>query len=97
MSISLNFLPSITLQRIQQVPTTGGTQTFGALLGHAVQSLESTQQQANNTIQQAMTGGASVTSAMVAMVQAQSSLDVATAVRNNAMQAYQTIMNMPIG
>ncbi len=78
--------------------TTGPTQgsSFTQLIGHAINSVASSQQHANLSIQQAMAGQGSVTSAMVSMVEAQSTLDVATAVNNNVISAYQSIMNMPI-
>ncbi|PSR36679.1 MAG: flagellar hook-basal body complex protein FliE [Sulfobacillus thermosulfidooxidans] len=70
--------------------------SFGALLDGAVRQLEMSQAQANQQITGAMTGQVSVTQAMVAVSEAQSALDVATAVRNNVVQAYQTIMNMSV-
>lgn len=73
-----------------------GSGTFGHLLAQAITSLTDSQSQANTAIQQAMDGQGTVTGAMVAMVEAQSSLDVAVAFRNNAVQAYQTVMNMPL-
>ncbi len=70
--------------------------SFGSLLQGAVHSLESSQAQANQQITGAMTGQVSVTQAMVAVSEAQSTLDVATSVRNNVVQAYQSIMNMSV-
>lgn len=96
MSVPLiTLLPPVT-------PTGGVNQTslpsnFGNLLGHAVQSLQAGQVSANATIQQAMIGNVSVTQAMVAMTQAQSQLDIATAIQSQAISAYQSIMNMPLG
>ncbi len=74
-----------------------GTKTFGSLLQGALGQLESTQTQANQQIAGAMTGQVTITQAMVAMAEAQGTLDAATAIRNNVVQAYQTIMNMPVG
>ncbi|WP_053960227.1 flagellar hook-basal body complex protein FliE [Sulfobacillus thermosulfidooxidans] len=74
-----------------------GSTTFGALLKGAINQLESTQAQANQQITGAMTGQVTITGAMVAIAEAQSTLDVATSIRNNVVQAYQTIMNMSVG
>jgi flagellar hook-basal body complex protein FliE len=70
--------------------------TFGSLLTGAVHALDSSQSTANQQITGAMTGQVSVTQAMMAVSEAQSSLDVATSVRNNVVQAYQSIMNMSV-
>lgn len=70
---------------------------FATLLGNAVQQIAQSQATANQDIAQAMTGQASITQVMVALSQAQMSLDVGVAIRNGAVQAYQTIMNMPVG
>jgi len=93
----------LALQYLTPVTLNGGStaastvpMNFGTLLGHAVNSLSQSQTQANQAIQAAMTGQISVTQAMVAMVTAQSQLDVATAVQNQAITAYQNIMNMPL-
>ncbi len=69
---------------------------FAGLLQNALTGLAQSQAHANQAIAAAMTGHTSVTAAMVAVTEAQASLDVATAVRNNVVQAYQTIMNMPL-
>lgn len=73
-----------------------GPTTFGGLLTQAIQQLQDGQTQANQAVQQAITGTGSVTQAMTAMVAAQMSLDVATAFRNQALQAYQSVINMTI-
>jgi flagellar hook-basal body complex protein FliE len=65
-------------------------------VGQAIQGLQQGQSNADTTIQQAMVGNVSVTQAMVAMTQAQSQLDIATAIQNQAVSAYQSIMNMPL-
>ncbi|MCL5116101.1 MAG: flagellar hook-basal body complex protein FliE [Firmicutes bacterium] len=94
-TIPITLLPPVTL---------GGNQTqqsslpssFGAMLGQAIQGLQQGQDTANQTIQQAMVGNVSVTQAMVAMTTAQSQLDIATSIQNQAVSAYQSIMNMPL-
>jgi flagellar hook-basal body complex protein FliE len=70
---------------------------FATLLGDAVRQIAQSQAVANQEIAQAMAGQASVTQVMVALSQAQMSLDVGVSIRNGAVQAYQSIMNMPIG
>lgn len=94
-TIPLHLLPSVTLGGTG-TPTPSLSGNFSALLGQAVQGLQEGQVTADQTIQQAMVGHVSVTQAMVAMTAAQSQLDVATAVQNQAVSAYQSIMNMPL-
>ncbi|MHB1611390.1 MAG: flagellar hook-basal body complex protein FliE [Sulfobacillus sp.] len=93
--ISLRLLNPIQLSTSG---TTGPTQgsSFSQLMASAVNAVGNSQQQANAAIQQAMSGQGTVTGAMVAMAEAQSTLDVADAVNNNVISAYQTIMNMPL-
>ncbi len=73
-----------------------GHVSFGNLLSTAVNQVSGSQSSANDAITKAMLGTGSVTNAMVAMTQAQMTLDVATSVTTNAQNAYQTIMNMPL-
>lgn len=94
-TVPITLLPPITLA--------GGTSqssslssNFGSMLGQAITGLQAGQANANQTIQEAMSGQVSVTQAMVAMTMAQSQLDVATSVQNQAISAYQNIMNMPL-
>lgn len=75
----------------------GHLSSFGSLLGQAVQSLSQAEVTAHSSMAAALDGKASLTQVMVSMTQAQSDLDVATAFRNGAVSAYQTIMNMPLG
>lgn len=74
-----------------------GATTFGSLLTSAVNQVGASQASAQGAVTQAMLGTGSVTGAMVAMTQAQMTLDVATSVTTNAQNAYQTIMNMQLG
>ncbi len=69
---------------------------FGALLQNAVQQLAQSQSAANQAVAQAMTGQGSVTQVMVALTEAQMSLNVGVGIRNGVVQAYQSIMNMPL-
>jgi flagellar hook-basal body complex protein FliE len=94
-SLPITLLSPVTVT--SNPATTSLPVNFGALLGQAVQGLQNGQATADSTIQQAMTGHVSVTQAMVAMTAAQMQLDVATAVQSQAVSAYQTVMNMPLG
>ena len=93
--IGLTLPNSLAMHTAQGSSRGGGT--FGQLLNQAVSQLENSQNQANQAITGAMTGQITVTQAMVSMSEAQSTLDVATSIRNNVVQAYQSIMNMPVG
>ena len=92
--LPITLLPPVTISG--GASQTSLSNSFGALLGQAITGLEQGQATANTTIQQAMVGNVSVTQAMVAMTQAQSQLDIATAVQSQAVSAYQSIMNMPL-
>lgn len=78
-------------------PAPSSTPSFGHLVSLAVNHLSQTQASAQGAIHQAMLGHGSATAAMVAMTEAQMTLDVATSVTTNVQNAYQTIMNMPLG
>jgi flagellar hook-basal body complex protein FliE len=95
-TLPISLLPPITMSggTTQSASLPGN---FGALVGQAITSLQTGQANANQTIQEAMAGHVSVTQAMVAMTMAQSQLDVAVSVQNQAISAYQSIMNMPLG
>lgn len=69
---------------------------FGNILADAITKINQTQAQANQAVASAMGGHGSVTQVMVAMTQAQMTLDIGIATRNGVAQAYQTIMNMPL-
>ena len=94
-TLPITLLPPVTLSggasQSASLPS-----NFGAMVGQAITGLQAGQANANQTIQEAMAGQVSVTQAMVAMTMAQSQLDVATAVQNQAISAYQSVMNMPL-
>lgn len=96
-TLPLSLLPAVKLGGGPSASATSVPGNFGAMLGQALNGLQQGQSSANQTIQQAMVGNVSVTQAMVAMTQAQSALDVATSVQNQAVSAYQSIINMPLG
>ncbi|MCY0878372.1 MAG: flagellar hook-basal body complex protein FliE [Firmicutes bacterium] len=95
-TIPITLLSPVTLPSGSATSGTSTASSFGALLGQAISGLAQSQTTADQTIQAAMAGQVSVTDAMVAMTQAQATLDIATAVQNQAVTAYQTIMNMPL-
>lgn len=74
-------------------PSTG----FSAMVNQAVQHLTTVEATAHQAISAAMVGNGSLTQVMLAMNAAQTTLDVATAVNSAGVQAYQSIMNMPLG
>lgn len=73
--------------------TSGG---FGASMQAALQHLNQVNAQAAQSITGGLTGHASVTQAMIATVQAQTSLDVASSIRNGLLQGTQTLLNLQI-
>ena len=67
------------------------------MLGNALDSVQSTQANADNLATQAATGGlTNVTDYMVAAEQANIQTQLTSAVRNNALQAFQQIMGMQL-
>ncbi len=95
-ALPITLLPPVALSGSGPATPASLPSNFGSLLGQAISGLQQGQFNANETIQQAMVGNVSVTQAMVAMTKAQSQLDIATAVQNQAISAYQSIMNMPL-
>lgn len=74
----------------------GAHQNFGHLVATAVNHLETSQNNAQNVLAQAIAGHGSVTNAMTAVSQSQSAVDVATAIRNASVQTVQSFMNLQI-
>ena len=95
--LAINGLPAVSKLTAPGQPASTGGQSFGHLLSSAVNHLVNTQSTAQSAITQAMLGKTSVTNAMVSMTEAQMTLDIAVSVTTNAQNAYQTIMNMPLG
>lgn len=69
---------------------------FGQLVSHSLHQFTHQQSHAQTLIAQAMAGRTSVTTAMVAATQAQTGLDVASAIRNSGVQSLQTLINLQI-
>jgi flagellar hook-basal body complex protein FliE len=74
-----------------------GGDSFANVLGNAINSVQSTQANADNLATQAATGSlTNVSDYMVAAEEANIQTQLTAAVRNNALQAFQQIMGMQI-
>ncbi|MFY9746208.1 MAG: flagellar hook-basal body complex protein FliE [Acidobacteriaceae bacterium] len=72
-----------------------GSAPFGDLLKDAVTGVDSLEQQASAAVQGLLTGtGVDVHDAMIATQKADMSFELALAVRNKAVAAYQQVMGM---
>jgi flagellar hook-basal body complex protein FliE len=74
--------------------TTGSSGSFADALGGALDSLNTVQNQATNLSLQAASGNASIADVTVASTEADLQTQLVTAVRDKAVTAFQTIMNM---
>jgi flagellar hook-basal body complex protein FliE len=76
--------------------STGGTSgtSFSDLLGNAIDSLDSSQQAATNLSLQAASGNASIADVTVASTDADLETQLVTAVRDKAVDAFNSIMDM---
>ena len=75
----------------------GGGDGFANVLGNALDSLRSTQSNADNLATQAATGGlTNVADYMVAANEANLQTQLTSAVRNSALQSFQSIMGMQL-
>ena len=75
----------------------GGGDGFANVLGNALDSLSSTQANADNLATQAATGGlTNVADYMVAANEANIQTQLTSAVRNSALQSFQEIMGMQL-
>jgi flagellar hook-basal body complex protein FliE len=75
--------------------TTGASSTsFSDLLGNAIDSLDSSQQAATNLSLQAASGNASIADVTVASTNADLETQLVTAVRDKAVTAFNSIMDM---
>jgi len=69
---------------------------FSDLLTSAVGDVNALEEQASSAVRGLMTGtGIDIHQAMIATQKASMSFELALAVRNKAVQAYQQVMNMP--
>ena len=75
--------------------TTGASSSsFSDVLGNAIDSLDSSQQAATNLSLQAATGNASIADVTVASTNADLETQLVTAVRDKAVDAFNSIMDM---
>ena len=103
-------IPSISVAGsfgIDQAPVTSGASTVGAvavssggsfqnILGQAIDALNGTTNNATNLSLQAAAGTASVADATVASTEADLATQLASAVTGKAVNALNSIMNMPM-
>jgi flagellar hook-basal body complex protein FliE len=76
--------------------TTGtSSSSFSDALGNAIDSLDSSQQAATNLSLQAATGNANIADVTVASTNADLETQLVTAVRDKAVTAFNSIMDMP--
>lgn len=73
-----------------------GTESFGAALSNAIGSAVQTGQQADAMAAQGLNGQGDLTQIVTSVTQAQLALQTTVALRDRMVQAYQSIMNMPI-
>jgi flagellar hook-basal body complex protein FliE len=75
--------------------TTGASSSsFSDVLGNAIDSLDSSQQAATNLSLQAATGNASIADVTVASTNADLETQLVTSVRDKAVEAFNSIMDM---
>jgi flagellar hook-basal body complex protein FliE len=74
---------------------TNSDQDFGSLLSTAVGNVDALEQQAKSTMDGLMRGtGVDVHQAMIAAEKANAAFELALAMRNKAVQCYQSVMSM---
>lgn len=79
----------------KSVPATAGQEPFGSLLKTAVGQVDQLEQQASAAVTGLMTGtGVDVHQAMIASEKASMAFEMVLAVRNKAIQSYQSVMSM---
>jgi flagellar hook-basal body complex protein FliE len=75
---------------------TGGTQSFGDFLSGAVKDSIGTMKQGETLAMKQIAGQADIVDVVNAVNQAELTLNTVVAVRDKVIQAYQSIMQMPI-
>lgn len=76
--------------------TEAGGSGFSDVLGSALQAVDASQTNADTVARDIALGTADPAMAMVALTEAQLVLEMATAVRNRAVEAFNEIMRMPV-
>jgi flagellar hook-basal body complex protein FliE len=77
-----------------ETPAASGS--FGDSLSKLVNSVETSDQAANNAVQGMLDGTGDVHDAMIALQRAELTLQLTVQMRNKLVQAYQDIMRMPV-
>ncbi|HEX4260250.1 MAG TPA: flagellar hook-basal body complex protein FliE [Acetobacteraceae bacterium] len=77
-------------------PAAAAGSGFGATLQRAIEGLVETGQKADALSAQAITGQGNLTEVVAAVSQAELTLQTTAAIRDRVVQAYQSIMSMPI-
>ncbi len=94
-AISLLPAPAAVTTSTPGASAVPGTAPFGDLLRNAVRGVDSLEQQASSAVEGLMQGtGVDVHDAMIATQKADMSFELALAVRNKAVAAYQQVMGM---
>jgi flagellar hook-basal body complex protein FliE len=100
---SLTVSPNAAAQAYAQVAagnvsgnSSTGSESFGAALSDALGSAVQTGQQADAAAAQGLNGQGDLTQIVTSVTQAQLALQTTVALRDRMVQAYQSIMNMPI-
>ncbi|HET6182068.1 MAG TPA: flagellar hook-basal body complex protein FliE [Acetobacteraceae bacterium] len=73
-----------------------GSEDFGTALGNALGAAVAQGHEAEQLAAAAIAGQGDLTTVVTALSQAQLTLQTATAIRDRVLQAYQSIMQMPI-
>lgn len=97
---SLTVTPSAAAQAYAKTASTesgtSGTENFGTALANALDGAIQTGEQADTTSVQGLNGQGDLTQIVTSVTQAELALQTTVALRDRMVQAYQTIMNMPI-
>jgi flagellar hook-basal body complex protein FliE len=87
--------PAVIAPSLATGSASSGTAPFGDLLRNAVAGVDGLQQQASSAVEGLLRGtGVDVHDAMIAAQKADMSFELALAVRNKAVAAYQQVMGM---
>jgi flagellar hook-basal body complex protein FliE len=78
------------------IPTAGAQGNFGDFLSDAIKDSVSTMKTGEQMATKQVAGQANIVDVVNAVNSAEMSLDTVVAVRDKVIQAYQSIMNMPI-
>ena len=85
-----------SLPRPARAAAAPGIESFAESLGKLVDHVEQTQGTANDAVVNMLDGSGEVHDAMIALQQAEMTLQFTLALRNKLLQAYNDIMRMPV-